>query len=304
MELLTNTKHEFMAHRKGALVVSLVLIAVSVIALFWRGLNLGIDFTGGTLIELRYEQAVDIDEVRQMAEDAQFKDVEVQHFGAATDILIRITPSETESQATLSNRLIESLRAAGGQFELLRIDFVGPKVGRELREDGGLAMLFALFGILMYVAFRFEYRFAFGAIIALIHDVILTVGFFSIFHIDFDLSVLAAILAVIGYSLNDTIVIYDRVREQFLESKRRDSEIIINEAINNTLSRTIMTGVTTTLVLAALLLLGGESVSSFSLAMLVGVVVGTYSSIYVAGASLLLFKLERVDMLPPEKEGA
>ena len=303
MELLTNTKYTFMSHRKQALWLSVALIVVSAAALGLRGLNLGIDFTGGTLVEIQYEEAAVLDEIRDVVETAGFKDVEVQHFGSASEVLIRIAPSADEGQATLSNRLVESLRAAGGKFDLRRVDFVGPKVGQELREDGGLAMLFALLGILMYVAFRFEYRFAFGAIIALVHDVILTVGFFSLFGVEFDLSVLAAILAVIGYSLNDTIVIYDRVREQFLESKRRDSEVIINEAINNTLSRTVMTGVTTALVLAALLILGGESVSAFSLAMLVGVVVGTYSSIYVAGASLLFFKLRREDMLPPEKEG-
>ena len=304
MELLTNTQYKFMSHRKVALAISLALIAVSVAALFLRGLNFGIDFTGGTLVELSYEQAADLEEIRQVAAGANFKDVEAQYFGSSTNVLIRITQSDGASQATISNRLIAGLRDAGQAFEVLRVDFVGPKVGRELREDGGMAMLFALLGILMYVAFRFEYRFSFGAVIALVHDVILTIGFFSLFNIEFDLSVLAAILAVIGYSLNDTIVIYDRVREQFLESKRRDSAMIIDEAINNTLSRTVMTGVTTALVLAALLFLGGESVGGFSLAMLVGVVVGTYSSIYVAGSSLLFLKLERTDMLPPEKEGA
>lgn len=304
MELLTKTNYTFMSHRKTALLLSVALIVVSAAALGLRGLNLGIDFTGGTLVELQYEEPADLDDIRDIVEGAQFKDVEVQHFGSATEVLIRIALGSGEEQATLSNRLVKSLRDAGERFELQRVDFVGPKVGQELREDGGMAMLFALLGILMYVAFRFEYRFAFGAIIALVHDVILTVGFFSLFALEFDLSILAAILAVIGYSLNDTIVIYDRVREQFLESKRSDSEVIINEAINNTLSRTVMTGVTTALVLVALLVLGGESVHGFSLAMLVGVVVGTYSSIYVAGASLLFFKLDRADMLPPEKEGS
>lgn len=292
-----------MGHRKQAMILSLLLLALSVGTLAVRGLSFGIDFTGGTLVEIGYEEAADLDRIRDIIEDKGFGDAVVQYFGAATDVLMRVAPDETVSQSELSNRLIDGLREAGEEFELRRVDFVGPQVGEELREDGGLAMLFALLGILMYVAFRFEYRFALGAIIALVHDVVLTVGFFSLFGFEFDLSVLAAILAVIGYSLNDTIVIYDRIREQFIESKRRDSEVIINQAINNTLSRTVMTGVTTTLVLVALLLLGGESVWGFSLAMLVGVVVGTYSSIYVAGSALLYFGVDSKDLIPVEKEG-
>ena len=303
MELLTNTNYRFMEHRKPAMVLSVALIVVSGAALALRGLNFGIDFTGGTLVELGYEQAADLERIRGTIDGAGFKDAAVQYFGGATDVLIRVAPDETTSQSELSNRLLDSLREAGEKFELLRVDFVGPQVGEELREDGGMAMLFALLGILMYVAFRFEYRFAFGAIIALVHDVVLTVGFFSLFAVEFDLSVLAAILAVIGYSLNDTIVIYDRIREQFIESKRRDSQVIIDRAINNTLSRTVMTGVTTALVLLALLVLGGESVSGFSMAMLVGVVVGTYSSIYVAGSALLFFGVDSKDLIPAEKEG-
>ncbi|SFV83514.1 Protein-export membrane protein SecF (TC 3.A.5.1.1) [hydrothermal vent metagenome] len=229
---------------------------------------------------------------------AQFKGANVQHFGSTNEILIRIKP-QAVSSAKLSSKIIHLL---GDDIDIRRVEFVGPKVGEELTNDGGLAMLYALIGILIYVAFRFEYRFALGSISALIHDVIITLGVFSLLQIEFDLTVLAAILAVIGYSLNDTIVVFDRIRENFLSTRHTDSKKIINGALNQTLSRTIMTSVTTLLVLLALFFLGGEIIHSFALALLIGVVIGTYSSIYVASSMILALGISKEDLLPSEKE--
>ena len=289
---------DFVGKRLYAIIISFVLITISIFSLTTQGLKLGVDFTGGTLIELGYQQSVDLNKVRTTLSEAQFKGVNVQYFGSTNEILIRLEP-QTISSAKLSSKII---RLLGAGVDIRRVEFVGPKVGEELTNDGGLAMLYALIGILIYVAFRFEYRFSLGSIAALIHDVVITLGVFSLLQIEFDLTVLAAILAVIGYSLNDTIVVFDRIRENFLSTRQTDSQQIINGALNQTLSRTIMTSITTLLVLLALFFLGGEIIHGFALALLIGVVTGTYSSIYVASSMILLLGISKEDLLPSEKE--
>ncbi len=305
MRLLGETKLEFMQKRRLALGVSLVLVVLSLVSLGLRGLNFGVDFTGGTVIEVGYEEAVALDDVRERLAAAGLDDVSAQHFGSVKDVLIRAALDGGRTQSELSNRVLEELQRDGG-VTLRRVEFVGPRVGEELREDGGLAMLYALLGILLYVAFRFEYRFAFGAVIALIHDVLLTIGFFSVTGVEFDLSVLAAVLAVIGYSLNDTIVVYDRIRESFMKIRKRTGvrvDAVVNFAINKTLARTLVTSMTTMLVLIALFALGSEVIRGFTVAMMIGIVVGTYSSIYIAGASLLFLGLRAENMMQVKKEG-
>ena len=238
---------------------------------------------------------MELDEIRGQLEAAGFDRAVVQHFGSAQDVLVRIKPDE-RPQSELSNQVLETLRGESQELQLRRVEYVGPQVGEELRDDGGLAMLYALGLILVYVALRFEYRFSFGAVIALIHDVILTIGFFSLTQIEFDLTVLAAILAVIGYSLNDTIVVFDRIRENFRALRRQSSIEVLNVSINQTLSRTLMTSLTTLLVLFALFFFGGEVIHAFSIALIVGVIIGTYSSIYVAGSSLLVLGVSGQDL--------
>ena len=289
---------DFVGKRMYAIIFSTVLIALSLFSLATNGLKLGIDFTGGTLIEVGYQQSADLSEVRATLAESGFNGANVQYFGSTNEVLIRLEP-QTISSAKLSTKIIQLL---GSDVDIRRVEFVGPKVGEELTNDGGLAMLYALIGILIYVAFRFEYRFAFGSISALIHDVIITLGFFSLFEFEFDLTVLAAILAVIGYSLNDTIVVFDRIRENFLSTRHVDPSKIINGALNQTLSRTIMTSLTTLLVLLALFFLGGEIIHSFAMALLIGVLIGTYSSIYVASSMILAMGITKEDMLPSEKE--
>jgi preprotein translocase subunit SecF len=298
MMALNIPKIDFVGKRTYAIVVSLMLMAVSIFSLSTQGLKLGIDFTGGTLIEVGYQESVDLSMVRNTLNEAKFKSANVQYFGSTKEILIRLEP-QAVSSAKLSSKIIHLL---GDGVDIRRVEFVGPKVGEELTNDGGLAMLYALIGILIYVAIRFEYRFALGSISALIHDVIITLGVFSLLQIEFDLTVLAAILAVIGYSLNDTIVVFDRIRENFLSTRHVDPAKIVNSALNQTLSRTIMTSLTTLLVLMALFFLGGEIIHSFALALLIGVVIGTYSSIYVASSMILALGISKEDLLPSEKE--
>ena len=298
MKALKTPTIDFVGKRKYAIVMSLMLMAVSIFSISTQGLKLGIDFTGGTLIEVGYQESVDLSVVRNTLDKAQFKSANVQYFGSTNEILIRLKPQDISS-AKLSSKII---RLLGDDVDIRRVEFVGPKVGEELTNDGGLAMLYALIGILIYVAFRFEYRFALGSISALIHDVVITLGVFSLLQIEFDLTVLAAILAVIGYSLNDTIVVFDRIRENFLSTRHVDSAKIINGALNQTLSRTIMTSLTTLLVLFALFFLGGEIIHSFAFALLIGVVIGTYSSIYVASSMILALGISKEDLLPSEKE--
>ncbi|HIM58687.1 MAG TPA: protein translocase subunit SecF [Gammaproteobacteria bacterium] len=298
MKALNIPTIDFVGKRTYAIVVSLVLILVSIVSLSTQGLKFGIDFTGGTLIEVGYEESVDLSLVRSTLSEANFERANVQYFGSTNEILIRLEP-QAISSAKLSSKII---RLLGDGVDIRRVEFVGPKVGEELTNDGGLAMLYALIGILIYVAFRFEYRFALGSISALIHDVIITLGVFSLLQIEFDLTVLAAILAVIGYSLNDTIVVFDRIRENFLSTRHVDPAKIINGALNQTLSRTIMTSLTTLLVLLALFFLGGEIIHGFAMALLIGVVIGTYSSIYVASSMILALGISKDDLLPSEKE--
>lgn len=292
----------FTGKRNIALIFSALMIIASIASIAFKGLNFGIDFTGGTVIEVGYPEATDVEKIRQSLINAKFE-ATVQHFGTAKDVLIRLTPQEGEDKAKIGDKVFEVLKTSDPKVELRRVEFVGPQIGDELRDQGGTAMLLALAGILIYVTLRFEFRFSVGAIIALIHDVVITVGFFSITGVEFDLTILAAVLAIIGYSLNDTIVVFDRVRENYLKLRKASSEESVNISINQTLSRTIVTSLTTLLVLVALFIFGGEVIHGFSLAMIIGVVIGTYSSIYVASSSLLMMGVTREALLPPEKEG-
>ncbi len=292
---------DFMGKRKVALLFSCALIVLSIAAMGTRGLNLGIDFTGGTLVEVGYSDSVKLETVRQALFENGLDDAIVQHFGTTRDVLIRLPVVESaQDKSSLSTRVIRALGSTGS-LEVQRVEFVGPQVGGELRDKGGLAMLYALIGILIYVALRFEWRFSLGSVAALVHDVILVVGFFALTQTEFDLTVLAALLAVIGYSLNDTIVVFDRIRENFRRTRKATSEKVINTSINQTLSRTLMTSMTTLLVLGALFLFGGEVIHAFSIALIVGVLVGTYSSIYIASSSLLALKVSKEDLIPVEK---
>lgn len=294
---------DFMALRKPAVLLSSFLILASIVSLLTLKLNVGIDFTGGSIIEVGYQQAVELEPIRNALEAEGFGDAIVQHFGSASEVLIRLVPDVGKDKAELSTEIITLLKTTSeATIDVRRVDFVGPQVGEELTEDGGLAVLYALIAILIYVAFRFEYRFSLGAVAALVHDVIITLGFFSILQLDFNLSVLAAILAVIGYSLNDTIVVFDRVRENFRKIRKKTSLEVINISINQTISRTLMTSFTTLLVLLSLFFLGGEVIHAFALALIIGVLVGTYSSVYVATTSALLLGISRSDLLLPDKE--
>ena len=306
MELIkTGTTIDFMAQRRLAIVFSAILLVVSVTSLAVRGLNYGIDFTGGTLIEVGYSETANLEQIRgDLAADG-FERAIVQYFGTTRDVLVRLAPREDVSKAELSSDVLRILRGAGGKdMELRRVEFVGPQVGEELTEQGGLAMLIALGAILVYVSFRFQWKFSLGAVAALFHDVIITLGFFSILALEFDLTVLAAILAVIGYSLNDTIVVFDRVRENFRTMRKGSNLEIFNASLNQTLSRTLMTSLTTLLVLITLFFLGGELIHEFATALIVGVVIGTYSSIYVAGTSAIALGVMKADFMPVQKEGA
>lgn len=297
----------FLGKRKFAAVFSGLLLITAIASLAIQGLKLGIDFTGGTLVELGYEKAVDLNVMRSQLAEKGFADVTVQHFGTAQDILLRLKPQEGMSNMQLSVGISAAANAAMDmQGEMRRVEFVGPQVGDELTEDGGLALLYSMFGILIYVAWRFEYKFALGSVAALAHDVLITLGFFSVLQLEFDLTVLAAILAVIGYSLNDTIVVYDRIRENFRLLRKGSAENVMNISLNQTLSRTLMTSITTLLVLIALAFLGGEIIHNFAIALLVGVVIGTYSSIYVASPLVLALGVSKEDLmeLEVEKEGA
>lgn len=294
---------DFMARRRQAAWFTAALLLLAVGALAVRGMNFGIDFTGGTLIEVGYPEAPRLEEVRGALESGGL-DATVQTFGGAREILIRVPPVESLSDAELSNRVLQRLQEQEPGVEMRRVEFVGPQVGDELTEDGGLAMLYALIGVLIYVALRFEFRFAVGSVAALVHDVVIVVGLLALFGIEFDLTVLAALLAVVGYSLNDTIVVFDRIRENFRRMRKGDREEVVNASLNQMLSRTLMTSVTTLLVVLALFFLGGELIHGFAAALLAGVVVGTYSSIYVAASTALALGISKADLQPVEKEGA
>lgn len=296
------TKIDFMGKRKLAMMFSILLILLSIGSLATRGLSFGIDFTGGTLIEVAYPDSAELGGIRDLLDEAGYDDAQVQHFGTSRDVLIRIAPRANRVSAELSEEVLTALQNADTAVEMRRVEFVGPQVGEELTEQGGLAVLYALLGILIYITLRFEYRFSFGAVAALVHDVIITLGVFSLVQVEFDLTVLAAILAVIGYSLNDTIVVFDRIRENFRKMRKGTPTDVMNVSINQTLARTMMTSLTTLLVLLALFFLGGEIIHSFALALIVGVFVGTYSSIFVAGASTLALGVSKADLMPVEKD--
>lgn len=298
------TNFNFLGARKLALFFSAALLLISIASIIVRGFNFGIDFTGGTLVEVGYPQGVELTGIRDALHQNGYGDAVVQHFGTASDVLIRLAPKEGVTSAELSDNVFRTLKIQNDGVELRRVEFVGPQVGDELTNDGGLAMIYALIGILIYVALRFEYRFAVGSVAALVHDVIITLGVFSVLQLDFDLTVLAAILAVIGYSLNDTIVVFDRIRENFRRLRKGSPEEIVNSSLNQTLSRTLMTSFTTILVLLALFFFGGELIHGFATALLVGIFIGTYSSIYVASASALALGITKEDLMPVEKEGA
>lgn len=291
-------KIDFLSKRKIAFIFSTLLIIISIASLATSGLKKGIDFTGGTLVELSFAEPVELKDLRELLAQAGFNGAVVQHFGSSKEVLIRLLPDGALNTAALSNKVLSAVNNGfAQQGELRRAEFVGPQVGEELQEDGGLALLYALICILIYVAIRFEYRFALGSVAALAHDVIITLGFFSVFQFEFDLTVLAAILAVIGYSLNDTIVVFDRVRENFRTLRKGSPVDVVNISLNQTLTRTIMTSMTTLLVLIALFVLGGEIIHDFALALIVGVLVGTYSSIYVASPITLALGITKADLI-------
>ncbi len=294
-----------MAHRRTAAIFSGILLLLSLSSLAVRGLEFGIDFTGGTLIEVGYSEAADLGEVRGALERAGFRSAVVQHFGTSRDVLVRIAPREDVEKAELSSQVLRALNdAAGAELDMRRVEFVGPQIGEELTEQGGLAMIIALGGILIYVSIRFQWKYALGAVGALFHDVLITIGFFSILGLEFDLTVVAAVLAVIGYSLNDTIVVFDRIRENFRRMRKGEPVEIIDTSLNQTLSRTLMTSFTTLLVLIALFTFGGELIHGFATALIVGIFVGTYSSIYVASNAALKLGVSKADFMTVPKEGA
>lgn len=293
-------KIDFMAQRKAGLAVSLALTIASVVLLATRGLNLGIDFTGGVLVEVVYPQTAELGDVRKRLGDAGFHSAIAQYFGGTQNVLIRLPPAADSSSATVSTQVLEALQGGGQTVELRRIEFVGPQVGEELTEQGSLALLIAFLGIFIYIAFRFEWKFSLGAIAALVHDALMAMGFLSLFWVEFDITTLAAILALIGYSNNETVVIFDRVRENLIALRRMELRDVVNLSVNQTLLRSIITHLTTLLVCTALFLLGGPSVHSFSVTLIVGVIVATYSSIYVSTSLAVALGVSRDDLLPPK----
>jgi preprotein translocase subunit SecF len=291
-----------MKYRKIAGVASIILFSISILSLTFKGLSLGLDFSGGTLVEISYKNPVELETIRNTLSSSGFEDSQVVNFGTNLDVLIKV--ADQNGNSSIGDSVYSLLNESGLQGELKRVEFVGPQVGAELRDQGGLGMLVALFMILLYVAFRFQYKFALGAVTALGHDVVIILGLFSIFAWDFDLTVLAALLAVIGYSLNDTIVVSDRIRENFRTQRIMEPNEMIDLSLNQTLGRTVVTSLTTLLVLFALFLFGGEMIKGFSLALILGVLVGTYSSIYVVANMLMSLTLIQEDLAIPEPEGA
>ena len=294
---------DFLGKRKLAFTFSSVLLLISVISFFVNGLSLGIDFTGGSVYEMHFNQSVDLNKMRETLTERGLTDANVQHFGSSEEVLLRLKPIEGVKQQDLSQQVLAAANASQTQpGEMRRVEFVGPQVGDELLDDGGLALLFAFIGVLIYVSIRFEWKFSVGAVAALIHDSVITLGFFSVFGWEFDMTVLSAILAIIGYSINDTIVVYDRIRETFRSSRKTEVEEITNNALNETLGRTMLTSFTVFLTVLALVFLGGKIIHGFAIAMLIGVMVGTYSSIYVASAITLALGLNKEDLMITQKE--
>ena len=303
MQILNKeTNIDFLKLRKFAMVLSILLIVGSITSFFTKGLNYGLDFTGGTLIEVGYEQDADIPKIHDQLEAIDINGAVVQNFGSAKIVQIRMPQQDHIENAKVGDEVLAALRSGGEEVTKRAQSFVGPVIGEELKEKGGLAMIVALICIMIYVALRFEWKFSVGSVVALAHDVIIIVGFFSITAVEFDLTVLAALLAVIGYSLNDTIVVFDRIRENFLRMRKGTSEDVVNTSLNQTLSRTLMTSITTLLVLLALFFYGGQTIHSFAEALIVGVFIGTYSSIYVASPMALLLGVKKEDLMPPEVE--
>ncbi len=300
----TKTNIDFLSQsrRRVALAISALFVIVSLVSLSTRGLDFGIDFTGGILLEVGYTQAANLEEIRTGLADAGFEDAQVQSFGRETDVLVRLPPQPDQSAASVREQLQSVLEAGGQEIDLRRVESVSAQVGSELAERGALAMIVALLLIFFYVMIRFQWKFSAGAVAALTHDAIVTVGFFSIFQLPFDLTVVAAVLAVIGYSLNDTVVAFDRIRENFFALRGVSAEDAMNTSINEMLARTLITGLTTLLVLVALLVLGGESIAPFSIALIVGIIVGTYSSIYTASATALALDVSPQDLIEPIKD--
>ena len=295
-----NFNIDFMSWRKIALSASIILATVSILSLSLKQLNYGLDFTGGSLVELHYPKEIEVANIRQSLTNAGYEGAQVALFGSTQDVLIKLPGSVSD---TLGAEIIQVLRQESSEdIVLRRVEYVGPQIGSELRDDGGLAMLLALGLMMLYIAFRFQSRFAGAAVLALIHDVIIVLGIFSLFNLDFDLTVLAALLAVIGYSLNDTIVVSDRIRENLRSQRGSDTEEVINLSLNQMLSRTLITSLTTLLVLTSLYLFGGELIKNFALALILGVVVGTYSSIYIASNALVMMGLTSDHLMVPEKE--
>ena len=297
-----NTKFQFMKYRKIAGITSIAIFILSIFSLSFKGLTLGLDFSGGTLVEVTYEAPVELESIRNTLISNGYEDSQVVNFGTNLDVLIKV--ADQNGNSSIGENIYQLLENNGFRGELKRVEFVGPQVGAELRDQGGLGMLVALFMILMYVAFRFQYKFALGAVAALGHDVVIILGLFSIFSWDFDLTVLAALLAVIGYSLNDTIVVSDRIRENFRTQRELNPIEMVDLSLNQTLGRTVVTSFTTLLVLFALFIFGGEMIKGFSLALILGVLVGTYSSIYVVANMLMSLTLTQEDLAIPEPEGA
>ena len=296
-----NPNIDFLAWRKVALGFSITLLIISLASLYLKNLNFGLDFTGGTLVELNYPTKVDLSLIRNTLDNAGYKGAQVANFGSDREVLIKLTGTASDQ---LGAEILDLLKenSLEGQIDLRRIEFVGPQIGSELRDDGGIAMLLALVLMMLYIAFRFQSKFAFAAVVALVHDIVIVLGIFSLFEFDFDLTVLAAILAVIGYSLNDTIVVSDRIRENFGREDSDDTVGLVNSSLNQTLGRTLVTSFTTLLVLISLYLFGGELIRPFSLALIFGVVVGTYSSIYIAANILVMMRLTSKNIFSKEKE--
>jgi preprotein translocase subunit SecF len=298
-----DTKINFMAQRKGAAVLSIVLFVLSIVSLFINGLNLGLDFTGGTQIQLSFPQAANLTQIRDSLERAGFSEAIVTSYGTSKDVLVSLVPKKTTENAdTAKDEMMHQILTVLPAAKIQQVDYLGSIVGKELATKGALAVVIALLGTMIYIALRFEWRFAVGSTVALIHDPVLTLGIFSFFHLEFNLITLAAVLTVIGYSLNDTIVIFDRIRENFRKLRKAVPIEVINQSINQTLSRTIMTSVLTLIVVLALFFLGGSMLHGFALAMIIGIVIGTYSSIYVAGSLSLALGLTRQHLLPVAKE--
>ncbi len=303
MELFHHqTKIDFMGMRKVTAIFSVLISILALFFLFSKGLNFGLDFTGGTQLELRYQSPIAIEEVRHHLEQAGFAGAKVAQYGSAKDVIVKLANKEGITEQQLGQNVVEALKRQDPNIELRRVEFVGSEVGDRLAEQGTLAVIVALIATMIYIAVRFEWRFGVSAAVALLHDPIIILGIFSYFQIEFDLATLAGILAVIGYSLNDTIVVYDRVRENFRRVRKGNTEEIMNLSINQTLSRTIMTSCLTLLVVVALYFFGGESLNGFSLSLIIGIVIGTYSSIFVAGALALVMGLSRQDLLPSAKK--